>query len=55
MSGSELTIMGGNQACVGQLICNNVVEGIQGSESLYPKVLQGLDFWDGPGDQNNAK
>lgn len=48
MSGGELTIMGGNQACVGQPIYENVVEGIQGSESPYPKVLQGFDFWDGP-------
>lgn len=48
MSGGELTIMGGNQACVGQPIYKNVVEGIRGPESSYPKVLQGFDLGDGP-------
>lgn len=48
MSGGEFTITGGNQACVGQPLCENVLEGIQGSESPYSKVLQGFDFGDGP-------
>lgn len=37
MSGGELTIMGGNQACVGQQPCENGVENIQGLE-CSPKL-----------------